>query len=50
MKSKYTYRVEWDGPRGLSYKQEFDTITEARIALAMHNPRNSRMLVIVKKD
>ena len=42
--SKLIYRVEWDGD-GITYKQDFDTIEDARIALAVHHRRNSRLLI-----
>lgn len=44
------YRVEWDSPEGLTYKQDFETLTEARIALAMHNSRNARIKVSIKSQ
>ena len=42
--SKLIYTVEWDGD-GITYKQDFDTIEDARIALAVHHRRNSRLLI-----
>ena len=41
---KIKYEVWWDGEL-TTYKQEFDTIVEARMALALHNSRNARMKV-----
>lgn len=41
---KLKYEVWWDG-KLTTYKQEFETIEEARIALALHNNKNARMIV-----
>lgn len=41
---KLKYEVRWDG-KLTTYKQEFETIEEARIALALHNNENARMIV-----
>lgn len=43
-KNKFKYEVWWDGDL-TTYKQEFDSIEEARMALALHNSRNARMKV-----
>ena len=47
--SKLRYEVRWDGEL-TTYKQTFETIEEARIALALHNRRNARIIVIQKED
>ena len=40
------YEVEWDGDLShVRYAQDFETIEEARIALALHNKRNAVMKV-----
>ena len=49
MKEKFNYLVSWDGPNGMRYQQDFENITEARIALAAHNSRDSE-LTIKKKS
>jgi hypothetical protein len=41
---KLRYTVEWEGDM-TNYKQDFETIDEARIALAIHNSRNARLLI-----
>ena len=41
---KLRYTVEWEGDM-TNYKQDFETIDEARIALAIHNKRNARLLI-----
>lgn len=38
--SKLTYTVEWEGDVA-NYKQDFDTLEEARIAMIMHHKRNA---------
>ena len=48
--TKWKYEVWWDGDL-TTYKQEFESLEEARIALAMHHSRNSRMKVsIINND
>jgi len=47
--SKYKYTVEWEG-KLTNYKQDFETIEEARIALALHHPRNARLLINKKEE
>lgn len=47
--SKLRYTVEWEGEL-TNYKQDFETIEEARIALALHHPRNSRLLINKKEE
>ena len=47
--SKFIYEVHWDGEL-TTYKQNFETIEEARIALALHNRRNARLIVTKKED
>ena len=42
--SKLIYTVEWEGD-ATNYKQDFETIEDARIALAVHHKRNSRLLI-----
>ena len=40
------YEVEWDGDLShVRYAQDFETIEEARIALALHNSRNAVLTV-----
>ena len=34
--NKFRYTVEWDGD-GINYKQDFETIEDARIAFAVHH-------------
>lgn len=46
---KVKYEVLWDGEL-ITYKQEFDSIVEARMALALHNSRNARMRVSLISD
>jgi hypothetical protein len=41
---KLRYTVEWEGDM-TNYKQDFENIDEARIALAIHNKRNARLLI-----
>lgn len=49
--SKYKYTVEWESEIGLTnYKQDFETIVEARMALALHNSRNAIMKVSLISD
>lgn len=47
--NKFRYTVEWEG-KLTNYKQDFETIEEARIALALHHPRNSRLLINKKEE
>lgn len=43
---KYIYEVEWDGDMSyVRYTQDFETIEDARIALALHNKRNAVLKV-----
>ena len=42
--SKFIYTVEWEGDL-TNYKQDFETIEEARIALALHHPRNAHLKI-----
>lgn len=42
--SKLIYTVEWDGD-GITYKQDFETIEDARIALAVHHKKNSSLII-----
>jgi hypothetical protein len=45
MMSNLNFTVEWDGPNGMTYKQDFETIAEARMAMALHKSRNARIKV-----
>ena len=47
--SKYKYTVEWEGDVA-NYKQDFDSIEEARIAMIMHHKRNAVINVIKIDD
>jgi hypothetical protein len=42
--SKFRYTVEWEGDL-TNYRQDFETIEEARIALALHHPRNAHLKI-----
>ena len=45
------YEVEWDGDlTHIRYAQDFETIEEARIALALHNKRNAVLTVKQIRD
>jgi hypothetical protein len=46
---KLTYSVEWEGDI-TNYKQDFETIQDARIALVMHRSRNAVMKIIILKE
>jgi hypothetical protein len=46
---KFKYTVEWDGDI-TNYKQDFETIQDARIALVMHRSRNAVMKIIILKE
>jgi hypothetical protein len=46
--SKYKYTVEWEGDVA-NYKQDFETLEEARIAMIMHHKRNA-VIRIIKID
>jgi hypothetical protein len=48
-KNKYEYTVSWDGPL-CRYKQDFETIEEARIALALHNGKDAKLTVKLNHD
>ena len=43
--SKYKYTLEWEGDLA-NYKQDFETLEEARIAMIMHYERNAVIHVI----
>ena len=43
--SKFKYTVEWEGDV-INYKQDFDSLEEARIAMIMHHRRNAVIHVI----
>jgi hypothetical protein len=45
MMKNLSYTVSWYGPFGMVYQQDFDDITEARMALALHNSRGSKLTV-----
>ena len=47
--SKLMYTVEWEGDVA-NYKQDFETIEEARIAMIMHHKRNAVIHVIKIDD
>jgi len=47
--SKLMYTVEWEGDVA-NYKQDFETIEEARIAMIMHHKRNAVIRVIKIDD
>jgi hypothetical protein len=47
--NKWKYTVEWEGDV-TNYKQDFETIEEARIALALHHKRNARLLINKKEE
>lgn len=42
--SKLIYTVEWEGDE-MTYKQDFETIEDARIALAVHHRRNAHLKI-----
>ena len=45
------YEVEWDGDLShIRYAQDFETIEEARIALALHHKRNAVLTVKQIRD
>ncbi len=43
--SKFKYTVEWEGDV-INYKQDFDSLEEARMAMIMHHRRNAVIHVI----
>ena len=43
--NKWKYTVEWEGDF-TNYKQDFETLEEARIAMIMHRERNAVIHVI----
>ncbi len=47
--SKIRYTVEWEGYVA-NYKQDFETIEEARMAMIMHHKRNAVIRVIKIDD
>ncbi len=48
---KYIYEVEWDSDTGWVYfTQDFETIEEARIALALHNKMNAVLRIKEVKE
>jgi hypothetical protein len=47
--SKYKYTVEWEGDV-INYKQDFDSLEEARMAMIMHHRRNAVIHVIKIDD
>jgi hypothetical protein len=47
--SKYKYTVEWEGDLA-NYKQDFDSLEEARMAMIMHHKRNAVIYVIKIDD
>lgn len=46
---KLIYEVVWDG-KLTTHKQNFETIDEARIALALHHRRNAIMKIRIDND
>lgn len=46
---KYKYTVEWEGDVA-NYKQDFDSLEEARMAMIMHHRRNAVIHVIKIDD
>jgi hypothetical protein len=46
---KYKYTVEWEGDV-INYKQDFDSLEEARMAMIMHHKRNAVIHVIKIDD
>jgi hypothetical protein len=48
---KYIYEVQWDSDMSyVKYTQDFETIEDARIALALHNKRNAVLTVKEVKE
>ena len=47
--SKFKYTVEWEGDV-INYKQDFDSLEEARMAMIMHHRRNAVIHVIKIDD
>ena len=43
--NKWKYTVEWEGDV-TNYKQDFETLEEARIAMILHHERNAVIKVI----
>jgi hypothetical protein len=43
--SRITYTVEWEGDNNTTHKQDFETIQDARIALAVHHRRNAHLKI-----
>ena len=44
---KYVYEVQWDSDMSyVKYTQDFETIEDARIALALHNRRNAVLTAV----
>ena len=42
--SRITYTVEWEGDN-TTHKQDFETIEDARIALAVHHRKNAHLKI-----
>lgn len=49
MKERFKYRVEWGG-KPITFKQDFETIEEARQAMHDHKHHDSRIYVKLKRD
>ena len=49
MKTRYKYTLEWDGKMA-RYKQEFESLEEARMALALHRHCNACIKVRLIRD
>lgn len=53
--SQFEYSVEWDSDitteygKPVRYRQDFESLEEARMAMALHNNRNSELHVTIKK-
>lgn len=51
---RFKYEVSWDSDitneygKILRYNQEFETLEDARLALALHNSRNSELKVTIE--
>jgi hypothetical protein len=51
--NKFKYEVRWDSDvtteygKPLRYQQVFETLEEARLALAIHNDRNSELVITI---
>ena len=48
MENNFKYEVSWDGKLS-RYRQEYDTLEDARLAMLIHKNKNSEMHVSIKK-